>query len=273
MRVAYLCSWRSYSEQELQLVAKEVDTILVAFVGINPDGTIRMDDLVDNFLGRLRLLPCRVGVSVGGWTHRYEFHRIVDADKFAASINANIDLVDVDWEFDSVEQARKSVGQYHQLVKSLKKLFKVSCAIQLSMVNLLVPDHVEFVTLMAYDQSGPWSMEADHYAAYSKVRRLHLHSDKFLLGVSMARAVFHSCSGPGQKFEQCEICPWKEEDDQTGLHWDPVAGSSYTCRDDCLIYQESVESVLDKEQMAKSDGLGGICLWDYRPGFLLPDVV
>lgn len=260
MKVAYLCSWRSWSEKELNCLVEQYDLILVAFAGISEDGTVLLPAEVAELTARLP--KGKVGISVGGWTYRHQFKPALFSRLIQSLTELQFDLIDIDWEFDSLEEAARMKADYAYLVTELSRRKRVSCAITPAQRFLVEDLKLEFVTLMAYDQSGPWSKTADHYAPYNVIRDLLPLGKQYLLGISMATVTFYRCKQPGDSFSKCEIVPWNEY--QPLVHWDPVFGSAYACHEGNLVYGEDAVSIAEKYQLAIADGLGGITIWDAK---------
>lgn len=285
MKVGYYAGWSIYRQEKSlnEIVEGGYTHIIYAFATISDNGKLQFHDsyaaIDKGVLKQAKSLPVKLGLSIGGWHHKHQFKGIKNYRSFAQAVKEfllehSFEFVDVDWEFETKEEAIQYSEKRLQLIMELREClgdsFPLFMAIQASTdilrascISRVLP-HVDYLILMAYDFCGPWSDVARPYCNLTKTdtslisvdwivqtlsSELSLPTNRLILGVSGYGIVFSECSSLGMPFKTAQIASLKDL-------------ASFECSDSNCITSETVESFEAKKEFVKGKGLAGLCVWD-----------
>jgi GH18 family chitinase len=182
--IAFYPSYRHASLPVSEIQWDKITRIVYAFAKPNADGSLNTSDLTA--LDQLKEAAHANGVEIyysvgGGGSHSDNFPAIA-ADPEAREKLVNevrqflfehcLDGVDMDWERWSSGDNQAERQAYLEIIKNIKaeiEPFGMGLSIDVSASNwggkhILdeVEDHVDYVQIMAYDFSGPWSDPGPH---------------------------------------------------------------------------------------------------------------
>lgn len=294
-KLGYFTEWSVYREnsksiEELVVEGTYTD-VIYAFAIFDKSGKLNFGDpYAANDKHILRDLVSlknsgqisKIGISIGGWNNRADFEKL-ECHHIAASmvefVTCNgFEIVDIDWEFDSPEAARKYQSKFKKLISVLKKglsqhvelMVSLHCNIKtIQALDLSeIEQHVSLFNVMGYDLSGSWSAVSEHYASLSTVSKVveslsqSAPLSKICIGVSGFGARFNGCKGIGCKFSSFDLVTMKELVVKS-THWCEESQSSFChCGDESVVSIESYASFACKLEFVNGMGLAGICVWD-----------
>ncbi len=241
-------------------------------------------------------LGIKVGISIGGWSHRAQIEEICQSDdrlqEFIESTSQLVqeqhyDFVDVDWEFEEESITEKAGDTLHRFIEGLRDALPSSVIITMPIqcnpritkhLNLgkLVP-MVSMFTVMGYNLSGPWCESAEHVSSLSEIRHFidgddSIPREKICIGISGCGGMFTECTAMGSNYNGYEDKSAKEVDwSQWSHQWDDEASSSYYISDTTLLSIESKMSIACKTEYIRRLGLAGLAVWDIEAFSHLPD--
>ncbi|UNI17268.1 Chitinase [Purpureocillium takamizusanense] len=197
VNAAYYPSWRAYKDKTpASLDVESMTHVFYAFIGVNEDGSLKLLDEyadlqkpTDGQQGCLAALAelkrrhphIKTLVSVGGANASAEFPALAAREQsrrtFAAQIREfcdrhSFDGVDVDWEHPkTTEEGRDFVKLLHSIRRALPPpQYLLTTALPVGEYCLRNIDlaeasrHLDFLNLMAYDFTGPWTEVCGHHA-------------------------------------------------------------------------------------------------------------
>ncbi|GJN82455.1 hypothetical protein PLIIFM63780_005995 [Purpureocillium lilacinum] len=328
VNAVYYPSWRAYKDKTPgTLDAASITHVFYAFVGVSEDGTLRLLDEwadlqkpTDGQQGCLAALAelkrknphIKTLVSVGGASASAEFPALAAREKsrhtFANQIREfcdrhSLDGVDVDWEHPkSHDEGRHFVKLLHSIRRTLPSpQYLVTTALPVGeycLRNIDLADasrHLDFLNLMAYDFTGPWTKVCGHHAQlradrggsgsaaghhpdltasgaqgveYVLSRRFPAH--KILLGIPVYARFFPAASQQGQRFDsgaagETDYCDLPEgwiarahvdERKGTASLFDGGEGGKG------FVSFDVPKTVAAKARYARDVGLGGVFYWN-----------
>lgn len=199
--IAAYPSWHAEKLPADQIPWHKFTQLAVTFVLPNPDGSLQsqeMDQIIDPLVKLAHKYNKKVVVSVGGaMGYGDAFQKIAADDQllklFAKDLRQyveqhQLDGVDIDWEFWTKQAVHQQGGndpiESQQLVKLLAAVrAELPSNIQLT-VDIFagywygeqylpeIQQHVDYVTLMAYDFTGAWDVSPiSHHADYPTFKK------------------------------------------------------------------------------------------------------
>ncbi|KAL2760940.1 glycoside hydrolase family 18 protein [Sodiomyces alcalophilus JCM 7366] len=324
----YYPQWRVYKGfPPSALNVSQASHVLYAFVGVNEDGTLRpLDDWADNSVdvddekGCLAALAklkrnnphLRTLLSVGGASASAEFPALAAnpeaRETFARACRAFVDEhemdgIDIDWEHP------KDPTEGHDFLHLLYTLrtqlpgpqYLVTTALPpgawvLRNINLSqAAAYLDYLNLMAYDLTGPWTDVAGHQAqlfppggdggaSYPETCRADCNSgvdyclengfplNKILLGIPAYARYFPGAPGLGHPFEdagEIDYCDFPDEWVADAQVDHDAAAAWYDDPEKGFVSFDSPASVRQKARYVRDRGLGGLMYWTGaadRPG-------
>lgn len=251
----------------------------------------------------------KIVLSIGGGSGSEIFHEIMsDERKRKALVDSCIyalkhygfDGIDLDWEYPTTEEDGNNLSCFmHELRNAMTSLssqcecnaFIISIAINASLHRIAAlniseyHDVIDFVNVMGYDYSGPWSKQCGHqsniYSHNGKTKCTHnainalnargVPSHKIVLGVPFYGRAFCNTEGFGKPFNG--VCQGTWEDniyDYNRLplngfeeHFDANLGSAFCYNKDTKTYitYDNPASIQHKLSYIMDNQLGGIMSW------------
>lgn len=251
----------------------------------------------------------KIILSIGGGSGSEIFAEIM-ADEIkrkvlvTSCVNAvkdyGFDGIDLDWEYPTTKEDGLHLACFmHELRAALNALstqcecdeFVISIAINASMHRIEAlnisnfHDVINFVNIMGYDYSGPWSKQCGHQSnifshngrskcthnAINALKSLGVPTQKLILGVPFYGRAFCNTDGFGTPFNG--VCQGTWEDnifDYSKLplsgfeeHYDEKLGSAYGYNKETRTYitYDNPSSIKQKLSYVIDNKLGGIMSW------------
>ncbi|KAK2035199.1 family 18 glycosyl hydrolase [Colletotrichum zoysiae] len=319
VNAVYYPNWRVYKNQTPAcLPANAVTHVLYAFIKVNTDGTLKLTDdwadtqiPVDGTKGCLSALAnlkasaphIRTLISVGGGSGSAEFPALAANPaaraRFAQEIKAFCDKhqlngVDIDWEHPSDAKQgedyiallsdirRHMPAGWYLLTSALPQGQYVLRNIALGRAAALL----DYLNLMCYDLTGPWTEVSGHHAQLLAPRGLASSNDhclraacadgvryvvehgfpsrKVLLGIPAYARTFPRARGPGgpsRDAAEVDYCDMSDESVDGAAVDAAAAAASYVDAEHGFMTFDVPRTVAIKAQYAKSMGLGGLFYW------------
>lgn len=294
-KLGYFTEWSVYRENAKSIQELVVDggytDIIYAFAIFDKLGQLNFGDphaaIDKQILQNLQALKelsklSRIGISVGGWNNRDDFRKL-NCYQLVSAIcqfvsQHGFDFVDIDWEFDSPEEAQKYEGKFKELLADLRAHLPKNADLMVSLqcnvdtIRVLglseIEPNVSLFNVMGYDLSGSWSLVADHYAPLLAVSRVidalskYVPVGKIGVGVSGFGARFKGCKGIGCEYKSFDLVTSKDLI-SIQMGWcEDTRSSVYQCDDVTFVSIESKESLACKLEFVNDRCLAGLCVWD-----------
>jgi len=286
-KMAYYTSWGEYnSKKQLEDFDLSPYThLIVAFIAPTKSGEIDMidpwamrDSPNGGLLGRIHALKkqkypdLKIGISIGGWNHRSSLsnlgsNKIPFAKNLASFITKHgLDHIDIDWEFENEEIAKKENRLILDLLRTFKKELREATTVSLcihcnprtidAMDVSAIMMMIDWIHLMAYDLSGPWCKTSQQYCDLQSIKKTvdYLVGDakislsKIILGVTSWGASFSHCEKMGAGYKDFKLYPIEKL-----LQLD-TRNNTISC--------ETNKTLLEKLGYIDDKGLGGYFVWD-----------
>lgn len=319
INAVYYPNWAVYRPKPPSAI--ELDSIthvLYAFVWPNADGTLAYSDSyadheieVDGTRGCLRAITqikhdhphIKVLLSVGGGgTGSQNFAALAKKPDtrraFASSLVSLFDLgfdgLDIDWEHPSNSEEK---ANYLALFRDLRKVFPrpllLTSAIpappsmlQNYPINQVIQE-LDFVFLMAYDFSGPWTDTSGHHAqlvarkdssslaanaisgagAVAYLTSNGVPAAKIVLGIPVYGRFFPGAGSAGRAYnkpisEEKATIEYNKLPQSGALEWvDKALNAAYSVGNDGFVSYDNKATVTAKGKWARSHGLAGLFYW------------
>lgn len=284
MKLGYFTTWSVYHLKGPKSIRQIVidggyTHIAIAFIVIDDNGMPSWSDkhAAELILEELDGLDLKIGASIGGWNHRHRF-KLIEANttEFSKMVSNfirqySLDFIDLDWEFESPQEAKDS--SWSQLVLELSKISQLSVSLQANIEILSalevgkLSSVVSFWNLMAYNYSGPWSPVASHHSSLKQTMSVidwlcdHVRSDRLNLGISAFGVCFAGCQGIGEAFSSATDVSYDQLDENFREIWDEEEQASYFQGNDRIISIETSRSIRTKTIFALDRHMG-LAVWD-----------
>ena len=284
--IAFYPSYRLSTLPVSEIRWDKISRIIYAFARPNADGTLNTSDLtaITQLVDEAHANGVEVYVSVGGGGSGSENFPAVAADEEASATLVQeirqylfmhcLDGVDIDWEHWSGSATNTVVPEesmaYTKILQMLKQEiepFGLGLSIDVSASNWggrhipEVEDYVDYVQVMAYDFTGPWSAPGPHSAfedaigTGSDVNSTGLaywinyrgfSKDKIILGVPFYGRDFDDNGGAGITY--------------AGILQEYPDAWKYDQVDN--IYYDGIATMVRKAQYIKDNQYPGVMIWE-----------
>jgi chitinase len=254
-------------------------------------------------------------LSIGGWTYSPTFPAAASTPSsralFASSAvrllaDLGFDGIDIDWEFPAnpteatnflllLQAVRSALDAYAaQHAPGYHFLLTIAASAGPTNYNLLplasIASTLDFINLMAYDYSGPWSSVAGHQAnlhpnpnspsttpfstssAIEAYLSAGVPAHKLILGMPIYGRSFANTDGPGTPYSGPGQGSWEQgvwdykalPRPGATILYDDVAGASYSYDPSSreMVSFDTAEMVRRKVEWLRGKGLGGGMFWE-----------
>ena len=253
--------------------------IMLAFV--NPDslGNLNQDfGALTSFINAARARNVKVLYSIGGGSYQGQYHQLLKDGKRQELIKNlvlkvtqhNADGIDVDLEEGYAFGANLDPN-YGTFIKELAKALKAknklcTAALPSSPGNVVTQDvltQFDFINIMSYDHTGPWSPDrAENHASYSDamddlkyyVNTLKVPKDKLVLGVPFYGHGF----GPGLSDP---VIPWMTYKEIVSTYAGAEWVDHWHLPNGYIMYYNGIHTIKDKTKLAMKEA-AGIMIWE-----------
>ena len=253
--------------------------IMLAFV--NPDslGNLNQDfSALTPFINAARARNVKVLYSIGGGSYQGQYHQLLKDGKRQELIKNlvlkvtqhNADGIDVDLEEGYAFGANLDPN-YGTFIKELAKALKAknklcTAALPSSPGNVVTQDvltQFDFINIMSYDHTGPWSPDrAENHASYSAamddlkyyVNTLKVPKDKLVLGVPFYGHGF----GPGLSDP---VIPWMTYKEIVSTYAGAEWVDHWHLPNGYIMYYNGIHTIKDKTKLAMKEA-AGIMIWE-----------
>ena len=253
--------------------------IMLAFV--NPDslGNLNQDfGALTSFINAARARNVKVLYSIGGGSYQGQYHQLLKDGKRQELIKNlvlkvtqhNADGIDVDLEEGYAFGANLDPN-YGTFIKELAKALKAknklcTAALPSSPGNVVTQDvltQFDFINIMSYDHTGPWSPDrAENHASYSAamddlkyyVNTLKVPKDKLVLGVPFYGHGF----GPGLSDP---VIPWMTYKEIVSTYAGAEWVDHWHLPNGYIMYYNGIHTIKDKTKLAMKEA-AGIMIWE-----------
>lgn len=267
--VGYLPSYRFYAINSIDY--SKLTHVMVSFANPDVNGEFSFSEDISKVIDAVAPQNCKVFISIGGGglsdaieqtyetktevAHRSEFiHNLMD---FARE--ENVDGIDVDLEGSMVQMATYD-GFVQELIDSAHASnLEVSAALAkwtgASIDNATVEKY-DFLNLMSYDLTGPWSSEGSHSPLSQASGDFFYWNSKgaskenLIIGIPFYGYEFQKDDTPAWTW--CQIV----NDFPDSLNQDKIT------TDNGNLYFNGKQTIKDKIQFAKDNGAGGVMIWE-----------
>ena len=253
--------------------------IMLAFV--NPDS---LGNFNQNFSSLMPFIKAahthnvKVLYSIGGGSYQAQYHALLKEGKrqqliknlVAKVIQSEADGIDVDLEsgYAFGPETDPNYGVFiKELAQSLKSKSKlITAALPSSPGNVVTNDvlgQFDFINIMSYDHTGPWSADrAENHASYSAamddlkyyLNTLKVPKDKLVLGVPFYGHGFGpSLSDP--------VIPWMTYKEIVSTYAGAEWVDHWHLPNGYLMYYNGITTIKNKTQLAKKQA-AGIMIWE-----------
>lgn len=294
--VAYLPMWNMPYVPDWS----KITHVCLAFGVVQPDGTVNMDQIDEHkyIIGQARENGVKVLLSIGGGGSRNFSTAILDKatrEKLVSNLSRittsyRLDGIDVDYEeweggpggASEVDiQRRDSLEQlYRELRATLGSDKLITAAVNAdwddnnfglyNCFNNTMHNYLDFVSLMIYDETGPWSgtrtgphsswdffeKAIDHW-----FNNRQLSAEKLVVGVPFYGYRFTSptYAGDAQGISYRKILEMYPDED---AHLKDSIG---------LLYYDGLPTIIRKAETVKKKQLGGIMFWEITQDTDIPE--
>ncbi|KAI5809328.1 glycoside hydrolase superfamily [Pyronema omphalodes] len=318
VNAVYYPNWSIYKQQPpSSLKLNQISHVYYSFAWLRPDGSVYLSDEfadtqieVDGVKGCLAAFwklkqqhtHLKVILSVGGGGKGSDNFKDVAADMnkremFAYTarelcIQHGLDGIDIDWEHPTATCGQNYLALLDTVRRYLPKPFLVTTALPCGEWALhplplaACMNYLDFLNLMAYDFSGPWSPLSGHHAqlytprtpcsdaaaasadaGICYVRSQGVPAHKIILGIPAYGRSFLGAEEAGEIYEGCGgdegTIEYKDLPERGATeHVDLALGAAY-CKGGRggWVSYDNVQTVKMKAAYVKEQGLGGVFYW------------
>ena len=253
--------------------------IMLAFV--NPDslGNLNQDfGALTSFINAAHARNVKVLYSIGGGSYQGQYHQLLKDGKRQELIKNlvlkvtqhNADGIDVDLEEGYAFGANLDPN-YGIFIKELAKALKAknklcTAALPSSPGNVVTQDvltQFDFINIMSYDHTGPWSPDrAENHASYSDamddlkyyLNTLKVPKDKLVLGVPFYGHGF----GPGLSDP---VIPWMTYKEIVSTYAGAEWVDHWHLPNGYIMYYNGIHTIKNKTKLAMKEA-AGIMIWE-----------
>lgn len=253
--------------------------LILAFVNPDSSGNINQDySALTPFIKAAHAHNVKVLYSIGGGSYQGQYHALLkDAKRpdliknlVAKVIQQDADGIDVDLEsgYAFGTEVDPNYGVFiKDLAKSLKAKNKlITAALPSSPGNVVTHDvlsQFDFINIMSYDHTGPWSPDrAENHASYAAamddlnyyLNTLKVPKDKLILGVPFYGHGFGpSLSDP--------VIPWMTYKDIVTTYPGAEWVDHWHLPNGYIMYYNGIPTIKNKTQLAMKKA-AGIMIWE-----------
>ena len=253
--------------------------IMLAFV--NPDslGNLNQDfGALTSFINAARARNVKVLYSIGGGSYQGQYHQLLKDGKRQELIKNLVlkvtqhdaDGIDVDLEEGYAFGANLDPN-YGIFIKELAKALKAknklcTAALPSSPGNVVTQDvltQFDFINIMSYDHTGPWSPDrAENHASYSDamddlkyyLNTLKVPKDKLVLGVPFYGHGF----GPGLSDP---VIPWMTYKEIVSTYAGAEWVDHWHLPNGYIMHYNGIHTIKNKTKLAMKEA-AGIMIWE-----------
>jgi chitinase len=253
--------------------------VILAFV--NPDslGNLNQDfGALASFTNAARARNVKVLYSIGGGSYQGQYHQLLKDGKRQELIKNlvlkvtehNADGIDVDLE-EGYAFGKNLDPNYGVFIKELAKALKAknklcTAALPSSPGNVVTPDvltQFDFINIMSYDHTGPWSPDrAENHASYSDamddlkyyLNTLKVPKDKLVLGVPFYGHGF----GPGLSDP---VIPWMTYNEIVSTYAGAEWVDHWHLPNGYIMHYNGIHTIKNKTKLAMKEA-AGIMIWE-----------
>ena len=253
--------------------------IMLAFV--NPDslGNLNQDfGALTSFINAARARNVKILYSIGGGSYQGQYHQLLKDGKRQELIKNlvlkvtqhNADGIDVDLEEGYAFGANLDPN-YGIFIKELARALKAknklcTAALPSSPGNVVTQDvltQFDFINIMSYDHTGPWSPDrAENHASYSDamddlkyyLNTLKVPKDKLVLGVPFYGHGF----GPGLSDP---VIPWMTYKEIVSTYAGAEWVDHWHLPNGYIMYYNGIHTIKNKTKLAMKEA-AGIMIWE-----------
>ena len=253
--------------------------IMLAFV--NPDslGNLNQDfGALTSFINAARARNVKVLYSIGGGSYQGQYHQLLKDGKRQELVKNlvlkvtqhNADGIDVDLEEGYAFGANLDPN-YGIFIKELAKALKAknklcTAALPSSPGNVVTQDvltQFDFINIMSYDHTGPWSPDrAENHASYSDamddlkyyLNTLKVSKDKLVLGVPFYGHGF----GPGLSDP---VIPWMTYKEIVSTYPGAEWVDHWHLPNGYIMHYNGIHTIKNKTKLAMKEA-AGIMIWE-----------
>lgn len=253
--------------------------LMIAF--INPDslGNFKQNlDLLIPFFKGARDYKVKVLLSIGGGAYQGQYHALLKGAKrqdlvkklVDLTVKYNVEGIDVDLE-SGYAFGKEQDPNYGPFIKELARALKAknkltTVALPSQPGNVVTQDvlaQFDFINIMSYDHTGPWSPDrAENHASYSDamddinyyITKLKIPKDKLILGVP-----FYG-HGFGPKLTD-KVDPWMSYKNIVATFPGAEMADHWHMPNGYIMYYNGIPTIKNKTQLAMNK-VAGIMIWE-----------